>query len=72
MSRWMVLDPAIGAEIASIDWRPVIGECEVCKCDIHGADENGIYEADDGYRFEDGAMVCGDCLRKYCNENFRI
>lgn len=65
-------NPVLEAEFAAVDCRPVIGECEVCKCDIHSADDCGIYEEDDAYLFESGDIVCADCLRKYCNEHFRI
>lgn len=64
-------EPWMDAEAAAHDWRPVIGECDICGCDIHGAD--GVYESDEAFAFEDGGdVVCSDCLYKYCREHFRI
>ena len=64
-------NPVRDAELAAIDRRPVIGTCDICKCEIHGAD--GIYEADDAFAFEDGGdIVCDNCLYRYCREHFSI
>lgn len=63
-------DPVRDAEMYAHDDRPVLGECEECGCEIHG--QNRDYYEDDGYLFDGGEYVCGDCLRDYCNKHFRI
>lgn len=50
------------------DDRPVIGECAVCGCDIHG--ESPGYYGDVYYDFY-GEYVCEDCLKDYANAHFR-
>ena len=63
-------DPVRDAEMYAYDDRPVLGECDECGKELHG--QNADYYADDAYIFDDGTIVCSDCLRKYCDEHFRI
>lgn len=63
-------DPVRDAEMYAYDTRPVIGTCEECGHDIHGKDKD--YYEDDAYCMPDGAFVCADCLRDYCNRHYRI
>lgn len=65
-------DPIADAERASWDNRPVIGNCEKCGCEIHGADVNNTVEADEAFLFDDGCMVCDYCLLDYCRKHYRI
>lgn len=51
-----------------IDDRPVIGNCEVCGCEIHGSSP-GDY-GDCFYDFF-GELVCEDHLTEYCNRVFK-
>lgn len=50
--------------------RPVMCQCEECGGDIHGEDD--YYEADDAYLFDNGDLVCFNCLIDYCNKNLKI
>lgn len=51
------------------DTRPILGKCEVCKCDIHG--KNELYEQDLCYDFGYG-LVCDRCMYEYVYDNFRL
>lgn len=55
-------DPVADAEAHASDLRPLLGNCEVCGCEIHGSCDG--YEADDAYDIE-GAFVCYDHLHEY-------
>lgn len=70
--NWCRDDPVGDAEryYSRMDHRPKIGTCTECGCEIYGGDD--YYEEDDAYLFEDGAMVCDDCLVAYCREHFKI
>lgn len=57
-------------QFSHIDQRPVMCQCEECGGDIHRADD--YYEADDAYLFENGDVVCLNCLYSYCNKNLKI
>jgi len=50
--------------------RPVVGKCCECGYEIYGEDD--YYEEDDAYLFEDGDLVCHDCLVDYCRKHFKI
>ena len=64
MSRnWGRDDPVADAEDWAEDRRPLVGNCEVCGCELHGGDDR--WDADDGYEVEDNVFVCDDCLREY-------
>lgn len=63
-------EPWVDAEMYAYDDRPVMGECEICGCEIHGQSRD--YYADDAYLFDGGEFVCSDCVTKYCDEHFRI
>ena len=55
-------DPVRDAEDVATDKRPILGNCEICGCEIHGGDE--FYEPDDAYCIDDD-YVCFDCLYRY-------
>lgn len=59
-------DPVADAEVHASDLRPLLGNCEVCGCEIHGSCDG--YEADDAYEF-DGEFVCANHLADYFEEN---
>lgn len=63
-------DPVRDADMYFRDDRPILGVCEECGLEIHGQNED--YYEDDAYVFDGGEFVCGDCLRAYCNQHFRI
>lgn len=74
MSFFMKHDPAADAEAYyqayRRDDRPVIGYCAECNAELHGSDDT--WEEDDAFLFDNGDLVCGDCIRDYCNKHFRI
>lgn len=66
MRNWTRDAPELDAEEASIDTRPILGQCEVCNKEIHGGDETSL--PDDAYNIE-GALIHYDCLHEYFRKN---
>ena len=55
-------DPVADAEANATDTRPLLGECAICRCEIHGSDST--HYADEAY-YIDGEYICSDHLHEF-------
>ena len=57
-------------QFSHMDQRPVMCECAECGGVIHSEDD--YYEADDAFLFENGDVICRECLYTYADKHLRI
>lgn len=54
-------------EVSLTDTRPVIGHCDICGNEIHGADDQFV--SDRHYLLDDGTLICSEqCLIQHFEE----